>query len=170
MKKVLLTLMVFAAIVLNAAAADNVANKTVNVQGKARIITPITLTKDRDLDFGVIARGTASSTIVVDKVANPTPNVTAGDAVVLSSTAQTSAQFTVSGETGKTYAITIPTTQDITDGTNHLTISAFTCSNSLTNSTIGTGNVFYVGGTLTVPTSAVSASYTGTFSVTVAYN
>jgi len=172
MKKVILTLVAIAAFVLTSTAADNVANKTVSVQSKARIITPITLanTSAQALDFGIIARGAANSTIVVGSVASPSINVASGDAVVLTSAAQTAAKFTVGGEAGKTYAITIPSTaQSISDGTNSLSITGFSCSNG-TVGTIGTNDVFYVGGTLSVPLTAVASTYTGTFSVTVAYN
>lgn len=172
MKKVILTVVAIAAFVFTATSADNVANKTLSVQSKARIITPITLanTSSQALDFGVIARGAANSTIVVGAVAAPSINVASGDAVVLTSAPQTAAKFTVGGESGKTYAITIPaTTQTITDGTNTLNINNFTCSNG-TVGTIGTNDVFYVGGTLSVPLSAVAATYSGTFNVTVAYN
>jgi len=172
MKKVILTVVAIAAFVLTAAAADNVANKTLTVQSKARIITPITLanTGNQALDFGVIARGTTgSSTILVNSVASPSINVT-GDAVVLTSAAQTAAKFTVTGEAAKTYAITIPSVaQTITDGTNNLSITAFTCSNGATG-TIGTGDVFYVGGTLTTTAATIAGTYAGTFNVTVAYN
>jgi len=172
MKKIILTLVAIAAFVFTPVVADNSANKTINVTGKARIITPITLanTDAQALDFGVIARGTSQSTVVVNHVASPAINVATGDAVVLTSTPQTAAKFTVGGETGKTYAITIPIgSQSITDGTNTLNITNFTCSNGASG-TIGVGDIFYVGGTLTVPAAAVAASYTGTFSVTVNYN
>lgn len=172
MKKVILTAVAIAAFILTAAAADNVANKTLSVQSRARIITPITLanTGTQALDFGVIAKGTTDATVVVAASAAPSINVFTGDAVVLSSAAQTAAKFTVGGESAKTYAITIPsTTQTITSGLNTLNITGFTCSNGATG-TIGTNDEFYVGGTLSVPVAAVAASYTGTFSVTVAYN
>jgi len=170
MKKIILTVVTIVTFILSATATDNVANKTVSVQSKARIITPITLANSQALDFGVIARGAASSTIVVGSVAAPSVSVTSGDAVVLTSAPQTAAKFTVGGEVGKTYAITIPTTpQTISYLTNNLSITAFTCSNT-TGGTIGTNDEFYVGGTLTVTSAAVPASYTGTFSVTVAYN
>jgi len=172
MKKVILTVVAIAAFVLTAAAADNVANKTLSVQSKARIITPITLanTGSQALDFGVIARGAANSTIVVGSVASPSILVATGDAIVLTSAPQTAAKFTVTGENAKTYAITIPSTaQTITDGTNTLSITAFSCSNG-TGTAIGTNDVFYVGGTLTVPLTAIASTYAGTFNVTVAYN
>jgi len=172
MKKLIISVIAIAAFIFTATAADNVANKTLSVQSKARIITPITLanTGSQALDFGVIARGTADATIVVAANAAPSPSVASGDAVILSSAAQTAAKFTVGGESAKTYAITIPsTTQTITFGANHLDITNFTCSNG-TNGAIGTNDVFYVGGTLAVPAAAVAASYTGTFNVTVAYN
>jgi len=171
MKKVIVSLIAIA-FVLTATAADNVANKTVSVQGKARIITPITLanTGSQALDFGVIARGTTDATILVAASAAPSSNVATGDAVILSSAPQTAAKFTVGGESGKTYAISIPsTTQTIISGANSLNITNFSCSNGATG-TIGTNDVFYVGGTLSVPAAAVAASYTGTFNVTVNYN
>jgi len=172
MKKVIISVIAIAAFVFTAAAADNVANKTVDVTSRARIITPITLanTGTQALDFGVIAKGTTDATIVVASSAAPSINVFTGDAVVLTSATQTAAKFTVGGESAKTYAITIPsTTQTITSGANHLDITGFTCSNGATG-IIGTNDVFYVGGTLSVPAAAIAASYTGTFSVTVAYN
>ena len=172
MKKGFLSIIALAAFVLSATAADNVANKTLSVQSKARIIVPITLanTSSQALDFGVIARGTSAATVVVSSTASPSNNVASGDAVVLTSTPQTAAKFTIGGESGKAYAITIPsTTQTITSGVNTLNITGFTCSNG-TSGVIGTNDVFYVGGTLAVPSTAVAASYTGTFSVTVAYN
>jgi hypothetical protein len=95
---------------------------------------------------------------------------------VLSSATQTAAKFTVGGESGKVYVITIPSTiQTITSGANHLDISSFTCSNltfpaTTGTATIGINDVFYVGGSLSVPAAAVAASYTGTFNVTVNYN
>jgi hypothetical protein len=172
MKKVLLSIIVLAAYIVSVSAVDNVANKTLSVQSKARIIVPITLanTSSQALDFGVIARGTVASTVVVPALASFSSNVSSGDAVVLSSATQTAAKFTVGGESGKTYAITIPSTiQTITSGGNSLNITTFSCSNG-TGGVIGTNDVFYVGGTLSVPLNAVAASYTGTFSVTVAYN
>jgi Mat/Ecp fimbriae major subunit len=178
MKKIILSVIALAAFVLTTAAADNVANKTVSVTGKARIITPITLanTGSQALDFGVIARGTTDATVIVAASASPSANVATGDAVILSSAAQTAAKFTVGGESGKTYVITIPsTTQTIISGANHLDITNFTCSNITApatsgSATIGTNDVFYVGGTLAVPAAAIAASYTGTFNVTVNYN
>jgi len=171
MKKVVLTVFTIVAFILSAA-ADNVANKTVSVQGRARIITPITLanTDAQALDFGIIAKGTTDATVIVSATASITARVLDGDAVVLSSATQTAAKFTVGGESGKTYTITIPTeTQTITSGSNSLNITNFTCSNGATG-TIGTNNDFYVGGTLSVPHTAIAASYSGTFSVTVNYN
>jgi len=171
MKKIIFSVIAFATFVLTVS-ADDVANKTVMVQGKARIITPITLanTGSQALDFGVIARGTTDATVVVAASDAPSINVATGDAVVLTSATQTAAKFTVGGESGKTYAITIPsTTQTIISGANTLNITNFTCSNGATG-TIGTNDVFYVGGTLSVPAAAVAASYTGNFNVTVNYN
>ena len=173
MKKVILTVVAIAAFVLTAAAQNNAASKTLSVSGKARIITPITLAKTTDLDFGIIARGTTgTSTVLVNTTETQVPSVV-GDAIVLSSAPQTAAKFTISGESGKAYTITFPTSQTITQvsGSNTLSITNINWSNGpTTTGTIGTGNTFYIGGTLNVPSTATDASYIGTFNVTVAYN
>jgi hypothetical protein len=138
-----------------------------SAQAKAKIITPITLvnTGSQSLDFGTITTGSGSSVIVVDAVASPTKTVLSGDAHIIVSSTQTAAKFTVGGQSGTAYTIALPTTATITGGVGvDLTVSNFTCSNG-TSGTIGTNDLFYVGGSLTVPT-----DYTGTFNVIVAYN
>jgi hypothetical protein len=174
MKKFILTVTVLIAFLLNLAATDNVANKSANITSRVRIITPITLvnTNSQALDFGVIARGTTDATIVVAPQDAPGVNVATGNAVILSSSPQTAAMFTVSGESSSTFSITIPTASvALSDGQSHtLSISAFTCSIESRIGTIGSSDVFYVGGTLYVPAAAFAASYSGTFNVNVAYN
>jgi hypothetical protein len=176
MKKIFTAILVLSAVIFSVSAANTPASKDVSVTSKARIITPITLanTDAQALDFGIIARGSTQSTIVVSHTATVTPNVTAGDAVVLTSSTQTAAKFTVGGEVSKTYNITIPTTtQTISDGASHtLDLTVFTCSKGASGAiaAVGEDNVFYVGATLTVPLDATAATYTGTFQVNVAYN
>jgi hypothetical protein len=175
MKRIILTVIAVAAFVLTAA-SQTVASTFVPVQGRARVITPITLsnTDAQALDFGVIARGTIDATVIVAASAAPSVNVATGDAVIVSvaSVPQTAAKFTVGGESGKSYAISIPNTASINSGSNSLSITNFTCSKGATPTISSTtaDNVFYVGGTLSVPSAAVAASYTGTFNVTVNYN
>ena len=151
--------------------ADDAHSRSIATTSKARVITPISLinTGAQGLDFGVIAIGTTTSKVVVSASATVVANVTLGNAMVVTSTPQKAAKFTVSGEAEKTYTISLPTSSSILFGANSLTVSNFTCSNG-TNGSIGTDDLFYVGGELTIPADATPAVYLGTFNVTVAYN
>jgi len=151
--------------------ADDAHSKLVSVSSKARVITPIALenTDNQGLNFGRIAIGTTLSKIKVAPALSVPINVVSGDATVITSVTQKAAKFTVSGESGKTYTITLPTTELLTYGSAQITVSNFTCSNG-TGGTIGTNNLFYVGAELTVPATAIPGSYQGTFNITVAYN
>lgn len=149
----------------------NAASQSISASSKARVIAPISIenTSGQGLDFGVIALGAATSKVVVAAQLTVPANVTSGDAVVITSTPQKAAKFTVSGETGQAYTITLPSTAILSSGGNSLTVSNFTCSNG-TGGNIGTNDLFYVGGELTIPADATPAIYTGTFNITVAYN
>jgi hypothetical protein len=173
MKKSLLTLIVLAAFVRTAIAAPS-NNTSTPVGGKVRIFAPITLvnTSGQPLDFGVIAKGVSTSVIVVSPEDNPPVNVSSGDAVVVSSSPQTAARFTVGGEPDQAYIITIPLGgETISDGTNELDLTNFTCSKLGNNGVIGSSgsDEFYVGATLTILSTTIAGEYTGTFNVTVAY-
>ncbi len=151
--------------------ASDAHSQSISVNSKARVITPLSIenTGGQGLDFGVIALGEAESKVIVSAEVTVPANVASGDAVVITSTPQKAAKFTVSGETGQAYSITLPTTASLTSGGSSLTVSNFTCSNGL-GGNIGTNDLFYVGGELTIPAGATPAVYQGTFSVTVAYN
>ena len=143
--KILLAL-VLCLLAYSLAYADDAHSKSVVSQSKARVITPITLenTNNQGLDFGVIALGTTDASILVAPAAIVPINVPTGNSVVLTSSTQTAAKFTVSGENAKSYAITMPSTATISNGAQSLTITDFTCSNG-SGGSIGTDDVFYVG-------------------------
>lgn len=173
MRKSILTLIVLVAFVCTAT-AEHRTNTSTPVGGKVRIYAPISLvnTSSQALDFGVIAKGVSTSVIVVAAQENPPVNVLSGDAVILNSSDQTAAKFTVGGEPNQSYNITIPTTvQTISYSGNDLNLTNFTCSKIGNVSTIGAGgsDLFFVGGTLTILSTTVAGEYTGTFNVTVAY-
>lgn len=173
MKKIFLSILAIAILVpMFMNAANTPIDKTISVDAKAKIITPITLvnTSSQSLDFGTITPGSLISVIIVDAVESPTKNVFSGDAYIISSSTQTAAKFTIGGQSSYAYTIELPSTTTINGGVgNDLTIFNITCSNGLGGS-IGTNNTFYVGGSLIVPSDAVATNYSGTFDVTVSYN
>jgi len=138
----------------------------------ASIITPIAISKTADMDFGNIAVSSSSGGTVV---LAPAGTRTSTGGVTLPATAGTpaAAAFTVTGQGSYTYAITLPSSATITDGSSHnMSIGSFTSSPSSTGTlSSGTQNVT-VGATLTVSAAQVPGSYTTStpFTVTVNYN
>ncbi|MGH7475056.1 MAG: DUF4402 domain-containing protein [Longimicrobiales bacterium] len=135
-----------------------------NASVTATIIKGLTLTKNNDLSFGTVAANTGANSVNAQSSAN-------------------AAKFTADGEadTGITVSWTAPAT--LTDGTNTIAVTSIEvygqdadtqgASASLTSGGTVTlngsgGYYFWVGGAINV--GAVPAgTYSGTFSMTVAY-
>jgi hypothetical protein len=84
------------------------AGATAEAHAYATIITPITLTKTTDMNFGNIVAGASTGTVVL--VVNATRMSTGG--VILPTATPgtiTSAKFKTSGLANATYTITLPT-------------------------------------------------------------
>lgn len=157
-----------AAVSVNAYAASATAN------GTATIITPIGIAKNVDLDFGAMASPAAAGTVVVAASSAGTRSATG--VVLVNTDAGSAAKFTVTGESGTSYTLTLPsaaaTITHTVDNTKTMTIDTWTSSlAALTSGSLASGTeVVYVGGKLHVGASQATGSYTGTFSVAVEYN
>lgn len=148
---------------------------TANASSAGTVVTPINITKSKDLSFGKFAAGTGGTVTVSTSGAN---SVT-GAVVLLSSGTTTAAQFDVSGEAGASYSITIPATATLASGSDTMsftTVSDLTAANTTSGANVTTGSLtggaqsIYVGGVLTVGSGQAPGSYTGTLSVAVEYN
>lgn len=139
------------------------------------IVTPISIVKVDDMNFGNVAVSAATAGTVV---MTPEGGTSTTGGVTLPATAGTvsAASFTVSGEGTYTYAITLPTT-DYT--VTHTTIPASTMAvNAFTSTPTGTGaltagsQTLNVGATLNVDAGETAGTYTNAtgFDVTVNYN
>lgn len=160
--------------------AQNTATGTATAS--ATILTPITIVKVTDLNFGNIASGTAGTVVMtaagVRTATGPVLPAVPGTV--------TAASFTISGEATKTYTVTLPTTISLAGpSSSTMTVTTFT-SNPTT--TVGAGvlggtaaaagaiasgsQTLTVGGTLNVGANQAAGFYTiaGGLSVTVAYN
>lgn len=172
-KTTLIALTALAAIALLVPAGSAMAQSSAsaNANATATIITPITLVNNADLRFGEVVASTAVGTVVISSAGAKS---TTGGVTALSGLPHGAAQFSVGGGANRTFSITIPTT-DVTitkiTSTETMTVNAFT-SDLGTSSTLSAGGAatLNVGGTLNVGASQVTGSYTGSFSVTVAYN
>lgn len=140
------------------------------------VITPISITKSADLNFGNFAPGTGG-TITVSTSGAPTST-----GIVRSTTVTpTAAKFDVSGDNNATYAITYTgtsaTLSDGATGTMDLAIHSDLTAGNATSNTASSGTLsaagtqsIYVGGTLTVGATQASGTYTGSVKVQVEYN
>lgn len=176
MKKFLFLFVTF--IILGSLSSQVMAQATESTAASAVIITPITITETAPLHFGVMSvlSGTAGTCIL-----STTGVRTATAGVNLSAQAPlaTNAAYTVGGAINTTYAITLPVTSVVTNGTpaEDMTISTWLARSDAAGADGPAGTLsatgadtFTVGATLTVAAAQPPGTYTGTFDVTVAYN
>lgn len=169
-KTTLIALTALAAIALLVPAGSAMAQSSANASATATatIITPITLTNTAALQFGNVVASTTAGTIVVSSAG--VRSATLG-ATAISGLPVSAAAFTVGGGANRTFTITLPASTTITDGTNNMTVGTFTSSLGASSTLDGSGAAaLAVGATLNVNASQPAGEYTGTFSVTVAYN
>lgn len=146
-----------------------------SADGTASIIQPITLVKNTDLAFGSLVRpSTGANTVTIDQGSGARSLSGGGDASLAASTISR-ATYSVAGEGGAAFSVTVPGsfTMTRTGGTETLPVAltASALSGSLTGSLGSVGNAnFGVGGSLPLSSSTVPGDYHGTFDVTVGYN
>ena len=170
MKKVILSVVTFAAIMLFPGKALAVGESTV---ASVDVVPLISIEEITPLSFGKVYSGSTLGTVTVT-TANARTN---SGGVTLFGSDQTTARYNILGNASATYAITVPTSPiNVTKDLVNLEVSNFQAKSTSTNSgtsgslaTDGTDS-FVVGATLTLPASTVPGRYTGTFEVSVAYN
>jgi uncharacterized protein DUF4402 len=139
----------------------------------AVIVTPISIVKTTDMNFGNVA---VSATVAGTVVLTPASVRTTTGGVTLPATTGTvaAAGFTVSGTAGYTYAITLPTTLSLDDNAAHtMTVNTFTNDPTSTGLLDGSGDqTLNVGATLNVSGGQEAGTYESDtdFEVTVVYN
>lgn len=144
--------------------------------GAATVVAPITLVKTTDLAFGSIVRPSLGTNIVTVDATSGVRSVSgSGDAALASSLASSRATYSVGGEGGAAFTITVPSSFTLTRTggveTLPVTLSASAQSGALGGSTGAIGSTsFSVGGSLPLSSSTVAGDYTGVFNVTVGYN
>lgn len=142
-------------------------SNTVAVPIHIRLIAPLTLSNNADLDMGTVVPGVTAGTVTI----NPGTGVqTTTGGVVYASASGTPAQFAVTGAPSHTITISLgggTTTLIGPAGTMTLTLSSSVASPT----TLSAGGVanFAVGGVVGVAANQPDGNYVGTLSVTVAY-
>ncbi|WP_264588568.1 MULTISPECIES: DUF4402 domain-containing protein [unclassified Sphingobium] len=148
---------------------------SVSTTGTARIVQPISIAKTSDLAFGTIVKPSVAgtNTVTVDASTGNRSLSGSGDAVAAGGTTSRAA-YTVSGEGGQTFSISVPASFSMTGtpgGTITVTLTPSAATGTLSSS-IGTAGTatFGVGGSFSLPNTQASGNYSGTFTATVAYN
>lgn len=147
-----------------------------SVSAGADIVSPISLTENTALHFGSMFAGVSGGTCVLS--ASGVRTQTGTVVLVNVGTTPQNATYNVGGKENATYSISLPTSFKVNFMSNSMTVSsikAFPTSVGTTESLTGTLNAsgvdfFGVGGTLNIDPEQVVGAYTGSFTVTVAYN
>lgn len=140
----------------------------------AKIMRPLTLTADRDLDFGIIVVGaiTGPETVSVSNAAVATRTCGSSGNLTCSGTAQ-SAQYEVTGTNNAQVRVdTTPSnlTNQTSGGSETITFTPTADFNlTLSSSSATNGDLFYLGGSIVVDTTTVDGRYEGDIEVTVDY-
>lgn len=156
------------------------ASATQSTTSTVTIFRPITLTKDTDLSFGTIVRPLSGSGTVTISEVDGTRSLSGSGALLNTGAPNTQAPpgratYTVNGEGGQTFSITVPPSFNMTRSGGSETITVVltpSATTGLLSNALGQAGVanFGVGGQIPVDSNTAGGAYTGTFSTTVAYN
>ncbi|HLO19732.1 MAG TPA: DUF4402 domain-containing protein [Sphingomicrobium sp.] len=158
-----------AALALLVIPAEGSAARTQSATSQVALLSPLSVIKRGDLDFGTLVVSGAG-TAVVDPVSG---SLTTTGGVTKAGSAAHPALFTGTGSRNSVVHIRLPQspiTVTRVGGTQTMTVSTWTLDGA-TNRKIPPGSVFdfEVGATLNVNANQLAGTYTGTFSVTVQY-
>jgi Mat/Ecp fimbriae major subunit len=176
MKKLIFSVIVLAAATFSAYAAGPSATTTADA--KIKVVTPLTLVKTVDLNFGSIAVGSAAATATLTPAATTNASISGDGTLLTSSETRTAALFTATGQASSNFAITVDQTVSVAADGFTATAMTLTTSCSETGSAgaytsaleTGASKTFYIGGSLAIAGGQTAGSYKGTINVTVNYN
>ena len=158
----------------NPALAQSSANAT--APGSTTIVQPVTVTQTADLVFGRVVRPSSGSDTISITNASDAVTATGGTAFPIATTGVTTsrAKFTVAGEGAQTVSVTVPSTFSMT-GTGTaivVTLSGDKTGSQALGGTLGTASsiVVNVGGSFALASTQATGAYSGSFTVSAAYN
>lgn len=154
----------------------------------AIILSPITVTPQINLDFGILTDGGAGGTATVDTAdtLTGTTGATSGAGGTIAS-----GTFDIAGSIGNQINITTPATVNIADGGNTMAVHSFAIlapaaggggndtgtaaaganlASTLTAGSGGTAAGYSLGATLVVGAAQAAGTYAGTVTITAVYN
>ena len=138
------------------------------IGARAKIVPVLSVEKSADLDFGEVGSGNTPGTVVLP----PQGARSATGGVRLGNPGRaTSARIEVVGMRRTTYALTLPTSMILTDGSHTMLVDTFRSHAGNIGTLNGEGEqALRLGATLHLGANQTPGDYAGTFVVTVAYN
>jgi hypothetical protein len=155
-------------------AAESPATPTTSAVGRfqATVIRSIAISKTSDLVFGrVAAPSSGSASVIVDATSGL--RTTTNNMLAFGAPTPSRAAFSVTGEGGEAFSVTVPATFQM-NGPQAMTV---TTSSSVSGASLLSGSLgaqgaftFGVGGSAPIAATTPAGDYSGSFTVTVAYN
>lgn len=127
--------------------------------------------KVSDLQLGTLVRpSTGSGTVLINNATGARTTGGANPPALVTGPVFGRAVFTISGEPSTTFSITVPASTAITSGANTLTVTLSPTVSGTQTMAVGGTLSLGVGSTTTLTSTQASGSYSGSFTVTIAYN
>lgn len=145
---------------------------TATATSSATLLRPVAVSSSANLVFGRIVLPSSGTGTVTLGAASDTVTAAGGAAALAGTTSR--AAFSIAGEGGQAVTVSVPATVTMS-GPSASSIavsltSSVSGSTSLSGSAGAAGSAsFFVGGSFSVPSAAATGAYSGTFTVTVAY-
>ena len=134
----------------------------------ATLLQGITIVNDTAWAFGSFTR-TGSTAETLNMAADGSRTPIAGIQLVGGANG-TPGTFTASGTSGATFSITLPASVTLSSGANTMTITSVTSDAGVNPTLTGGAKQFHLAGTLGIGASQAPGAYSGTYSVSIAYN
>jgi hypothetical protein len=160
-------------VVLLAFSASTFAQLSATATATATIVSPLSIARTIDMNFGNVAAGASAGTVVLTPAG--ARSTTGGCALPTVTGTVAAASFTISGTPGTVYTITMPAgATTLTSGGNTMTVDTWQSSLAPTASRtlVGASEILNVGATLNVGINQATGTYvSGTpFTVSINYN
>jgi hypothetical protein len=158
-------------VILSFSISSLFAQATATANISSTIVTPISISKTVDVNFGNVSVSGTAGTVILTPVG--TRSATGGVTLPATTGTLTAASFTITGQGSYTYSITLPSSAlTISSGSDVMTIDNFTSSSSTTGTLSSGTQTLKVGATLHISGNQAAGTYLSAapFSVTVNYN
>ena len=161
------------AVAASAVPAFAQATGSVTTNGTTTIVQPVTISQNSALSFGTIVRPISGSGTITIGTGADSVSATGGAIALRGTTSR--ARYTLTGEGGEVVSITMPATFAMTkSGAPDLTVTLTRApaGNATLSGTAGTTGTaaLDIGGSFPISSTTVAGDYSGSFTVSVAYN